>query len=212
MSSRWDSFNQWLRVNTSLGAEKLFQNLVVVFGYALLTAILLGLLAFVAVALPDFIKAESIVPNYFLVILILFALIGVMIPSWSLFRIVTRYFQDSDLEYIPREEVVETLEFEDFPRLWTATILKQSGSIKVNEIQVWCSRHNLQLEAIATAVPTLLRSYVVSYCESCGNEGYRYDGNWPPGAALHDSVSTDTLLNNVEGLFRKKLVPHKKKK
>ncbi|KAA3646471.1 MAG: hypothetical protein DWQ07_09665 [Chloroflexi bacterium] len=212
MSSRWESFNEWVRINASLGMDKLLQNLVVVFGYALLTAILLGILTFVAIALPDFVRAETLVPNSFLVILILFALIGVMVPSWSMFRIITRYFQNSDLEYIPREEFVNTIEFEDFPRLWTATILKQSGSVKVNEIQVWCSRHNLQLEPIATAVPTFLRSYVVSYCETCGNEGYRYDGNWPPGAALHDSVSTETLLNNIEGMFRKKLAENAEKK
>ena len=196
MKRFWD----WLKKLLSESFTGALTRLLTVF----LSGVIIALLGVAFVTFVSFLSTTIPVPGYILVILVLFALIGVLIPVSKILNIFDDY-KNRKMQLTSIKKNQETLEFEDFPRKWRAQVWKTEEGWHVENIEVYCSKHNLRLQLNAVPVDTRdarAETRIISVCSDCKRENVRYKENIPlPGHALHSFLSQQQFYEEIKSRF-----------
>jgi hypothetical protein len=133
----------------------------------------------------DFQKPITI-PMYILVILGLFALLGVIIPASRIIRIFTKKHSNDE------KRKIQKVRFENHPREWRAVCNNDGIKWIIRDPDVYCTIHNLKLE-VTVFRSNSARYFAVSECSDCFSSDIDYykseeDNLYrqiPSGCALH---------------------------
>lgn len=155
------------------------------------------------VAITRVFKSTITIPVPYLLIISLFAIIGVLIPVSRIIYIFNDY-RKSKSQQPPKGKQKEILQFEDLPREWRTQIWKIDNGWHAGTPQVYCSQHNLRLsvkpyqEDIRDARSPII---VSTHCSDCSKEKIRYRDNWPYGTAFHDSNDWPSFEEEIKNRF-----------
>lgn len=173
----------------------------------LLSIILFGVFTALAtlsiVAITRIFRSTVTIPVLNLLIICLFAIIGVLIPVSRIIQIFNDY-RKSKSQQPPKGKKIEILQFEDLPREWRTQIWKTDNDWHAGTPQVYCSSHNLRLSVIPYRENTRdARSPIIvsTHCSDCLKEKIRYRDSWPYGTAFHDSNDWPSFEEEIKNRF-----------
>jgi len=205
MNKFWD----WLKKLLSESFTGALTKLLTVF----LSGVIVALSGVVLVTSVNFLSKTIPVPGYILVILVLFALIGVIIPVSKILNILQDY-KTQKMQLTPVKKSEQTLEFEDYPRTWKARVWKTEEGWQVENIEVYCSKHNLRLQLDAHRIdPRDARSAIrlISICSDCKKEGISYKENSSPGFLVHSLLSYQLFEEEIKSRFIRQVTEGEKR-
>jgi hypothetical protein len=102
----------------------------------------------------------------------------------------------------------EKLKFEEFPREWQAQIWKSDQGWQMENIEVYCTLHNLRLQVGSHRDdPRNFRSSMLttSICSDCQREGRHYQPNLSPGYAVHAQYDWQSFKEEIKSRFMRKV-------
>lgn len=103
---------------------------------------------------------------------------------------------------------IEKLKFEEVPREWKAQIWKSDQGWHVENIEVYCTVHNLRLQVKTGKEDSRdARSNVLttSFCSECQREGRCYQEHFPSGFALHSQFGWQSFAEEIKSQFIRKI-------
>ncbi|HKZ80225.1 MAG TPA: hypothetical protein VJ124_18265 [Pyrinomonadaceae bacterium] len=193
------NLRKWLSKVLTDSLTSAFTQLISVFLLGVFTA----LAGITLVALSNSLNTVISAPVYLLLILGMFAFLGILVPITRIVSLLDNWRRES-AEKPPKSSRSQTLRFEDFPREWRAHVWKADKKWQVDSPQVYCSQHNLKLAIrVYPEDPRNSRSSLVvsTHCSDCEKEKMRYKEHWPFGTAFHSSNDAQTLEEEVQNRY-----------
>ncbi len=195
LKNTWD----WIKKILSDSITGALTKLLTVF----LTGVFVALIGVILFSFPSLLASVYVVQGYVLVVLILFALIGVLVPSSKILSMFDELRKRKAQMEQPRK-VDAKLVFEDYPREWRAQVWKSDEGWVAERIELYCTTHNLRLKPEQQADDARDKrssALIVSVCADCKRERIKYKENLLPGRVIHSHLNWASFENELKNRF-----------